>query len=372
MKIKHIEIYPIQIPFSFSIDHHLKNRARSSSIVIAVHGSDGNTGFGEGAPREYVTGESLTEVVDALQEVVPYCIHQSIESVRDIDDLCQAIYARYPLPAMVGALEIAFLDLLGQEKNCSVSDFFDTAETFPLVYSGVLPHLPTARLKHWMGVLQKLELTHIKMKVGYDDDFASLTLARQMLGEKVDIRVDANRAWTFDEAIGNIQKLEQLNISCVEEPLIAEDIDKLPLLSRKIATPIMLDESLCNLEEAAFYIAHIEAAKLLFNIKISKSGGLRAASKIHNLAQSHQIGCQLGCNVGETAILSAAGRIFAQTHSVKYLEGSFAPFFMEDDIGFQPICFAKKGLGIPLTDKGLGIKIDMDKLQKYSTHFSIA
>ena len=61
----------------------------------------------------------------------------------------------------------------------------------------------------------------------------------------------------------------------------------------------------------------------------------------------------VGCNVGETAILSAAGRIFAQTHSLEYLEGSAAAFFMEDDIAVNQITFGKgegiRGISEPRT-----------------------
>ena len=372
MKITRINIYPVRIPFSFSINHHLKNRAKSSSVVIAVHTDVGITGYGEGAPREYVTGESLSEVTNALENALIYCVNRSINSVQDIDDLCSELYAKYGLPCMISAIEIALLDALGKQQNCSVSTFLNQGKSYPLSYSGVLPYLPLDKLLQWLMFIKKLELRHVKMKVGYPNDVENLALARKILGWDVDIRIDANRAWTLAEAVAKIKELEQFNISCVEEPLIAKEVHRLPILSRKVGTPLLLDESVYTLKQAAYFASKINPKQLLFNLKISKSGGLRGASAIHRFAKANGIACQLGCNVGETAILSSAGRLFAQTHDLKYLEGSFAPFFMEEDIGTAPLTFTKKGTAQRLEGDGLGISIDLQKLKKYTEPMVIA
>jgi muconate cycloisomerase len=371
MKITQINIYPVRIPFSFSINHHLKNRATSSSVVVLVHTDTGSVGYGEGAPREYVTGESLPEVVAAFEEALIYCINRPINTVRDIDILCKFLTAKYSMPSLVSAIEIALLDALGKAQNCSIAEFLSSEKSYPLMYSGVLPYLPLDQLMKWLMFVKKLELQHIKMKVGYPNDLENIALARKILGWDVDIRVDANRAWKMKEAVTRIKALEQYNISCVEEPLIAEEIHRLPVLSRKVAIPLLLDETVFTLKQANYFADKINPQKLLFNLKISKSGGLRAASAIHKFAKSNGIACQLGCNVGETAILSSAGRLFAQTHELKYLEGSYAPFFMEEDIGTAPLTFSKKGTAERLNEDGLGISIDFKKLKKYSMPMEI-
>lgn len=371
MKITQVNIYPVRIPFSFSINHHLKNRATSSSVVVAVHTDKGIAGYGEGAPREYVTGESLPKVINALENALIYCINRPINAVRDIDSLCKVLAAKYSMPSLVSAIEIALLDVLGQAQDCSITEFLKPEKSYPVTYSGVLPYLPFDKLMQWLMFVKKLELQHIKMKVGYPNDAENLALARKILGWDVDIRVDANRAWTMQEAVTQIKALEQFNISCVEEPLIAEEVHRLPLLSRKVAIPLLLDESVFTLKQAEYFANKIDSKQLLFNLKISKSGGLLGASAIYEFAKANGIACQLGCNVGETAILSAAGRLFAQTHNLKYLEGSYAPFFMEEDIGTEPLTFTKKGTAERLEKSGLGISIDFKKLKKYSMPMEI-
>ncbi len=372
MKIDKIKAYPVRIPFSTSIDHNLKQRSYSESIVISIQNTNGMIGYGEGAPRTYVTNESLAETLSVFKSHIIPSHYPVINTLNDIKAWCDQLLKAYNMPSLVSALEIALLDLWGQSQQCSIASLLNAQQTNPICYSGVLPYLPLSKLEQWLALISSLKLQHLKVKVGHAKDLACLAKVRQNLGDEIDIRVDANRSWTFEEAVQNINQLRQFNISCVEEPLIPSQISMLSKLSQQIETPLLLDESVYTLDHAAHYIKCIEPEKLLFNLKISKSGGLLKTSELYHFAKENGIGCQLGCNVGETAILSAAGRIFAQTHHLKYLEGSFAPFFMEDDISKTPISFSKGGKAKRIEGYGLGISIDPLKLQKYSQASAIA
>jgi len=338
-------------------------------VILAVHTKSGKIGYGEGAPRSYVTGESTPEIIAAFESVIAECLTHEWSTLEDIKDICGRISKKHHLPAMTTALELALLDLLCQKRKCLIGRLLST-ESYPLQYSAVLPYLPLQQLEHWLHIIKNLELKQVKVKVGHADDLEHLRKVRQVLGDDTDIRVDANRSWTLEEAIKKIKQMEAFDISCVEEPLIASQTDKLADLSTHIETPLLLDESVYTLEHATYFSQKIAPDKLMFNLKISKSGGLFRTAALHRFAQSKGIRCQLGCNVGETAILSAAGRLFAQTHKLAYLEGSFAPFFMEGDIGTTPIAFSKNGAAKRIENSGFGIIIDPEKLAKYTTQTS--
>jgi L-alanine-DL-glutamate epimerase-like enolase superfamily enzyme len=69
----------------------------------------------------------------------------------------------------------------------------------------------------------------------------------------------------------------------------------------------------------------------------------------------------LGCHVGETSILSAAGRHFAVCFpDLVYLEGSFSAFFLSRDLVRQPLDFDYAGQAPALTGPGLGVEV-MDR-----------
>ena len=57
--LKEVTLYQMKIPFKFSFGHGSAKRVTSDSFVLVLKTNDGKIGFGEGLPREYVTGETL-------------------------------------------------------------------------------------------------------------------------------------------------------------------------------------------------------------------------------------------------------------------------------------------------------------------------
>src|SRR5690606_12019158 len=94
---------------------------------------------------------------------------------------------------------------------------------------------------------------------------------RCIMGPHTDLRVDANAAWTASAAISAIQALKPYGITSVEQPIPADDIEGLQTITSAVSTPIMVDESLCNLEDARKLVA--QDACDYFNIRLSKCGG---------------------------------------------------------------------------------------------------
>jgi len=366
MQITLVHVYRVRIPFSFSVDHNLKKRNCSESLVISLHADNGKIGYGECTPRTYVTGESSEGVWNSFQEIIQHWPLPRIHKLEDIFEFCKKLEEAYSLPSLICAWEMALLDLWGKQERLTMASLLGREESFDPQYSAVLPMLPRLKLEHWLKKIAALNLAHIKMKVGHEGDVDDLALARMIMGPEVDIRVDANRAWSLAEASQKLEEFRPFQISCVEEPLQADVADKLPELSQRTDIPILLDESLCRKEQLLFYLNEMPANSFMVNLKISKLGGLSKCSEIYRLAHKEGVPCQLGCHVGETAILSAAGRIFAQHHKLKYLEGSYGPFFMEDDIARQPLFFSSRGRADRIEGNGLGIEIDPVKLAKYS------
>ena len=107
---------------------------------------------------------------------------------------------------------------------------------------------------------------------------------------KMDIRVDANEAWSPEEAVSKIQALEAFNISSVEQPLPHADAGHLAELRRQVRTPIMLDESLCS--EIDANRAADEGLCDIFNLRLSKCGGYTRSLRLASLAKHRGLSCQ--------------------------------------------------------------------------------
>jgi len=203
------------------------------------------------------------------------------------------------------------------------------------------------------------------VKVGIEghDDRKRLLAIRRRVGRKMDIRVDANEAWTPESVLARIEELQPAQISAVEQPLPHEMSGRLGEVRRQTGVPIMLDESLCGMVDAEWAAANNYCD--LFNLRLSKCGGFIPSLRLAQFAQKHGLGYQLGCQVGETAILSAAGRHFAASvKDIRYLEGSYDSHLVKEALGRRNITFGWGGWAPALTGFGLGIDIDLAALER--------
>ena len=90
--------------------------------------------------------------------------------------------------------------------------------------------------------------------------------------------------------------------------------------------------------------------------------------KIAESAARAGVSYQLGCQVGESGVLSAAGRHFAScVDGVRYLEGSYARFLLLEDVIEEDVSFGYGGSARSLTGAGLGVTVNERVLNKYVT-----
>jgi L-alanine-DL-glutamate epimerase-like enolase superfamily enzyme len=360
MIVKKIDIWCLKLGFQSPIKHNLATHEGSDNIVLRVTTGDGITGFGEGVPRAFVTGEVLDDSLAFLREVlVPAILARDFHSppalLQDLENLYQQAPAqRYP--AAFCALETALLDAAGRTWGQPVAELIGPKLRTSLEYSAVIPLMSPEPMRHLFRLVKMNQMRFVKLKVGTDADLETLRLARDELGYEVDIRVDANSAWTPAEAIERLKEMEPYRISAVEQPVAKADFAGLKQVSEAVQIPVIADESLCN-EDDARSLIDLKACRI-FNLRLSKCGGLGAATRIRRMAEAAGILCQLGCHVGETSILSAAGRHFALTvPHLSYVEGSFSPYLLVRDVVSQPVVFHGGGMAFELPGPGLGIEV---------------
>ncbi len=374
MKVVRCEILEVDIPFRLTFKHTLHERSESSSIFVRLHSDTGETGWGESLPRDYVTGESLASVVTVIRDnLLPVILgvplanwEEALELAKNLET--EARKRNAELPARIGAarcaLELALLDLAGHHFKRSVSEIFGQRKREWVEYSGVIGgdsrwNVTKSALKLRLGGLQ-----YIKVKVGGADDREKLRLIRRVVGSRADIRVDANAAWNVSDAIGRIQSFKQFGISCIEQPVRANDIEGLQAVTSAVTTPVMVDESLCTMGDAKKLVA-MDACDY-FNIRLSKCGGLFASLELAEFARNYDKACQLGCQVGESAVLSAAGRHFALgVAGLKYFEGSYGTHLLEKDITRENLTFRRGGIGRALGGVGLGVQVLPERIEPY-------
>ena len=197
---------------------------------------DGIEGAGECVPREYVTGETVDSVCAALSGLDIRELSASL-SDRDFRSAVLAIEA-LDLPRQLArdgrsglaaacALELALLDATGKRFGRPLRDLAAELE----LPSGLRREKPAQYpLPHFFDYTRTLAefLTecakpphHVKIKVGQgrEKDVSRIRGLREALGPGVRMAVDANMAWSLDDAVAMVGVLEPFGVAWYEEPL---------------------------------------------------------------------------------------------------------------------------------------------------------
>jgi muconate cycloisomerase len=103
-----------------------------------------------------------------------------------------------------------------------------------------------------------------------------------------------------------------------------------------------------------------------FNVRVSKCGGLRASVRIADIAADAGLAVIVGAQVGESGLLSAAGRHLAACVAPRYLEGSAGRLLLRRDITRERVLPGRGGRARPHPGAGLGVTVNTGVLTRHT------
>ena len=382
MRISELSAYHVRIPLRRTIRHASHTRTETDTLIVNCRLSDGTEGWGEGLPRQYVTGETIETVFDVLRATDWGAqLGGGLEGLPDAISLCDRVrLSGVPDGArdcfgnsLRCALEISLLDAvtrtLGTPLSAVTSQLPEAAgirgKVDQVRYSATITSMGALKsvIRAWTYRYYGFQQFKVKVGVAGVNDAAAVRRIRWAAGRAVDLRIDANEAWTCDNLESKLAPLLPYGISSLEQPVPHADVDGLAAVRKRITTPIMLDESVCSLNDA--HRAIERGTCDLFNIRLSKCGGFVNSLRLAAEARRAGLGYQLGCQVGETGILSAAGRHFASSVvDLKYLEGSYDRYLVAERLTVEDLTFGRGGYAPALAGPGLGVEIDRKAVRR--------
>jgi L-alanine-DL-glutamate epimerase-like enolase superfamily enzyme len=340
----HIETRQLKIPLRLPFTQASKRRVCSASLLVAVR-QDERVGLGEGCPRPYVTGETLSGAAAWVDARRPQL--EQLTSLADLQTFAEIHRTDIDAnPSAWCAVELALLDLFAQRDHVPVESLLGIdahRETF--TYTGVIPasHPETtqAHTRWWT----ELGARDFKLKVGLDDRGDSERLAAfwACAPAGARLRLDANNAWGDDPEQARQQLSPLLHgVVAVEEPLAPGRFDDLQALGTALNIPIILDES-CTRCTDIQRLAPRQGAWIL-NLKVSKLGGLLRSTALLKAAVERDIPVIIGAHVGETSVLTRAGVALARAaaEACWAMEGAVGEHLLEAD-PVQPVLQLSQG-----------------------------
>lgn len=369
MRIESVDVRRFPVPFRLVFRHASASRSKAANVIVAARGAEGQTGYGEGCPREYVTGETVESAVAFIEKHKPSLIRQ----VDDLEGLRAWIRANGDEidanPAAFCALEIAVLDLLGKIEQQPIEGLLGISRpsgTFS--YSAVLGDASLSSFQQQAEQYWRMGFRDFKVKVSGDAEKDRRKLALLICHGDPDLRIrlDANNLWR--DAAGAIGYLKSLDahVFAVEEPLQSRDLKGFRQVARECAVRIILDESLVHVRQLK---ALDDPECWIVNLRVSKMGGVIRSLELAREAARRGIGLIVGAQVGETSILTRASLAVMNEHrqSLVAAEGAFGTLLLVQDLTEPCLMFGRQGklasdAGWDLTRPGLGLRIKANLL----------
>ena len=365
MRIDRLSVFTYPVPFKVVFRHASANRDRAENLIVAARTAEGSVGYGEGCPRDYVSGETVAGGLDFIRTHADALV-RDVEDVSSlhtwIADHAESIDRN---PAAFCALETAILDLLGRASGKSVEELLGLPRPrTAFKYSAVLGNAPRPAYLWQLRRYRKRGFADFKVKLSGDvrRDWRKV---RALAGTAERIRVDANNLWTTaDDCIRHLAKLPG-KVFAVEEPLAAGDIEGFRAVGEAMSSPIVLDESLLRAEQLE---SLADPERWIANIRVSKMGGILRSLAVAEQAAGLGIGIIVGCQVGETSILTRAALPVMQAagSSLVAAEGAFGTYLLRHDLTEPCLMFGGGGLlepGDVPDGAGFGLTVAEDRLE---------
>jgi o-succinylbenzoate synthase len=251
VKLVGLSLYRYRLPLSEPV--RLKKTLRHREGLLVELASDGGAaGWGEAAPLPGFSREGLDEVTGQLRGLADAMVGREVTVdlldaqgafVRELDAMDLAPSARF-------GFELALWDLFAAPSGRVLPELV-TPRPRPTVPVNALISSPDRAIEEARRA-RAAGYGTVKLKVGGRDVEEDVELVRTLseaLGEAMALRLDANRAWSFEEAERFARGTAGLCLEYVEEPL--SDPAGLPSLASTCGLPVALDESLTDIEPEA-------------------------------------------------------------------------------------------------------------------------
>nr|WP_275758374.1 dipeptide epimerase [Sulfurimonas sp. SAG-AH-194-C21] len=274
-------------------------------VRVHVICEDDEVGIGEAPATMAITGENIEIIMVSIAKVKEILIG------LDVTKALELLHEQSIGSSAKAALDIAFMSLLGFFKLQNTLAI-QTDITISLNAVDTMVHDAKSACEYGMNIL--------KVKLGSDITHAiEVTQKLSSTLPNAKLLIDANQAWSLEESLKYVNAVEELNIELVEQPVIAEDLDSLKIVTNATKIPILADEATFTLEDVK-RVTKTSSADMI-NIKLMKCGGVSKAVEILEYARANKIKCMLGSMLeGPYSINAALYLAFNYRDVIEYVD----------------------------------------------------
>lgn len=289
------QVFALPLKHTFTIAH--QSRDVQDTLIVKLE-EDGIFGLGESTTNPFygITLENMTACLEEFRHVVE---SRNWKNPEELWELGKQVFRDNPFAQC--ALDMAAWDIFTKKQGIKLYEYLRLDPS----------KIPTTNFTIGIDIVEKMvakmkevDWPIYKIKLGTEND---LEIVRELRKHTSSVfRIDANCAWTAEQAIRNSEELTKLGVEFMEQPLGKDDLEGMKEVFKYSKLPVMADES-CIVE------SDVKKCHGLFhaiNVKLVKAGGitpgLRMIHQAKALGMKTMVGCMTESSVGITAIAHIA------------------------------------------------------------------
>jgi L-alanine-DL-glutamate epimerase-like enolase superfamily enzyme len=291
----HVQGIDLPLKHRFTIAH--QSREVQETLIVRLE-EDGHFGLGESTTNPFY-GITLDNMREALEKFKPILLEGKWNTPAELWELGKEVFQDNPFAQC--ALDQAAWDLYTKKMGKKLYEYLDLNPQ----------RIPTTNftigidsVEKMCSKLREVDWPIYKIKLGTDQDLEIVRELRKNTNSK--FRVDANCAWTVDQAISYSEELALLGVEFIEQPLAKDNLEGMREVFAHSKLPVIADESCISEADVDKCQGHFHGV----NIKLVKAGGitpaLRMIQKAKSLGMKTMVGCMTESSVGISAIAHIA------------------------------------------------------------------
>ena len=273
-----MNIYEFSLPLLKPLELKGVMHDSRKGLLIKLTDNTGAVGWGECSPLPEFSAESVNDVTSELKRVrftlQGYDIPDNLE---ELSGGFERWFGEYELSVSTRfGFESAVLNLLASQRGVPVRQLLSDESCDEISVNGLVT-TPPNNIKGEITRLVEQGFRTIKLKVGratLAEDVQTVGTVLEALPNYSALRLDANRAWSYEDAFMFASTVDRERIEYIEEPLA--DPANLPRLIKETGIPVALDESLVGASPESLQLH--DGIKALI-LKPTLLGGLETAMK---------------------------------------------------------------------------------------------
>lgn len=367
MRITGLRATPVAVPYRTDEVWAFGRRRGMISVLVELETDEGPVGLGEAAA--YPSCDIVLGVLKSVERLVigadPFRIEQLIQR---IDVVGTWHHVKTTSPA-IAAVEMACWDLVGKACGQPLVNLFggrfrDSVEYFYYIASpGAEDVAAEGRRAGEAG------FGTCYLKAGSDDprtDIERVAALRDGAGPDMNIRVDANEAWSPGAAVRVLRELEPYALELVEQPVSGRNLQEMAYVRSRINTPLLANESswtrydqLAVIQNGAADVISVDNQMDGGLLNLKRSAGICGAAGLPVVKHS----------LGELGVaLAASTHVLASTPGFRYANHAYGALLTDDivkDFGGPAENYRNGRLEVP-SGPGLGVELDRERVERYA------